>query len=160
MPYKLSSGRRYLNGELVDPPQLGPWAEADLDSMLEWDDLVCAGLFELDYADINEWEQVEEWLLSLEESDIPLAFLLERCCDLGGLLSTEVIEARLKDFPAHWQSACLARIEDVPECVGVEIVAVIASAVRMDRARRKAQEVQFQQEDRPRSTLTFFRPGI
>lgn len=159
MTYKLSSGRRYLNGELVDPPQLGPWAEADLDSMSDWDDLIAAGLFELDYCDTKEWEQVEEWLLSLEESDIPLAFLLERCCDLGGLLSTELIEARLKDFPAHWKSACLARIEDLPECVGVEIVAVIASAVRMGRARRKTETHQSQKEDRPRSTLTFFRPG-
>ena len=159
MTYKLSSGRRYLNGELVDPPQLGPWAEADLDSTYEWDDIICAGLFELDYCDTEEWEQVEQWLLSLEESDIPLSFLLERCCDVDGLLSTEVIEARLKDFPAHWQSACLTRIEDLPECVGVEIVAVVASAVRMGRARRKAETLQSQKEDRPRSTLTFFRPG-
>lgn len=159
MPYKLSSGRRYLNGELVDPPQLGPWTEADLGSMYEWDDLICAGLFELDYSDTKEWEQVEQWLLALEESDIPLSFLLERCCDVDGLLSMEVVEARLKDFPAHWQSACLTRIEDVPECVGYEIVAVVASAVRMGRARRKPETLPSQKEDRPRSTLTFFRPG-
>lgn len=159
MTYKLSSGRRYLNGELVDPPQLGPWAEAEFDSISDWDDLIAAGLFELDYCDPEEWEQVEEWLVSLEESDIPLSFLLERCCDIDGLLSTEVVEARLKDFPAHWQSACLTRIEDVPECVGYEIVAVVASAVRMRRARRNAETLQPQNEDRPRSTLTFFRPG-
>jgi hypothetical protein len=156
MPYKLASGRRYLNGELVDQPQLGPWSEADWHPTLDWDDLICAGLFELDYSDTKEWEQVEQWLLSLEESDIPLSFLLERCCDVDGLLSTEVIETRLKDFPAHWQSACLTKIEDVPECAGYEIVAVVASAVRMDRARRSAEP---RVEEPPRSTLTFFRPG-
>ncbi len=156
MTYNLSSGRRYLNGELIDQPQLGPWSEADWYPTIEWDDLICAGLFELDYSDTKEWEQVEQWLISLEESDTPISFLLERCCDVDGLLSMEIIEARLKDFPVQWQRACLTRIEDVPECVGYEIVAVVASAVRMDRARRRAEPCF---EEPPRSSLTFFRPG-
>lgn len=158
MTIKLSSGRRYLNGELVDPPQLGAWVEEDLYAECNWDDLVCAGLFELDYCDDKEWEQVEQWLLSLEESDIPLNFLLERCCDIDGLLSDELIEARLKDFPLHWQKECLSRIESVPECVGVELISVIASAFRMERARRQALPAKRNDEER-RSTLTFFRPG-
>lgn len=41
MPYKLSSGRRYLNGELVDPPQFGQWSEADF--FPEFDHLGYAG---------------------------------------------------------------------------------------------------------------------
>ena len=43
MPYKLSSGRRYLNGELVDPPQLGAWSK--LDFFPELDHVDCVALF-------------------------------------------------------------------------------------------------------------------
>ena len=46
MTYKLSSGRWYLNGELVDPPQLGPWVAEDLFPGFDYDGLTDAGLFD------------------------------------------------------------------------------------------------------------------
>ena len=49
MMYKLSSGRRYLNGELVDPPQLGPLVEEDLFPGFDYDELTDAGLFDSGY---------------------------------------------------------------------------------------------------------------
>ena len=107
MTYKLSSGRRYLNGELVAPPQLGPWRESDLFPELLWDDLVAAGLRELEFEGDDDWEQMDEWLLSLETGEISLAFLIERCCDNGWLLEQDLIATRLKEFPLHWQQACM-----------------------------------------------------
>lgn len=65
MTYKLSSGRRYLNGELVDPPQLGLWSEADLFPELDYDDYDSAGLFGL-AMDGDEWDKIEAWLITFE----------------------------------------------------------------------------------------------
>jgi hypothetical protein len=160
MTYKLSSGRRYLNGELVEPPQLGPWTETDLDPTDGWDDpwedLITAGLLELDYFDDDEWEQIEGWLYSLFRAEIPLLFLIERCCDDGELLPRDMIDTRLQHFPDDWRSACLSAIDDAPEWLGEEIIMVVAWAVRIERARRIAEPPV---EEVQRSTLTFFRPG-
>ncbi|MCA2997674.1 MAG: hypothetical protein ING75_03635 [Rhodocyclaceae bacterium] len=160
MTYRLSSGRRYLNGELVDPPQLGPWTPTDLDPIDGWDDLwddlVTAGLLDLECEDDDEWGLIERWLDSLCCSSIPLMFLIERCCGEDELLSQDMIDTRLKDFPAHWRSACLAAIGEAPEWLGDEILVVVAWAVRIERARRLAEP---RIEEPLRSTLTFFRPG-
>ncbi len=58
MPYQLSSGRRYLNGELVDPPQLGPWVKADLFPWLDIEDLIDAGLYDTAASD-DQWLEIE-----------------------------------------------------------------------------------------------------
>ena len=50
MTCKLSSGRRYMNGELVDPPQLGQCIESDLFPEIS-DERETAGLFDLDVED-------------------------------------------------------------------------------------------------------------
>ena len=71
MTYRLSSGRRYPNGELVDPPELGRWEVADLFPNLDYDNFVEAGLFDVAISE-DEYDEVEEWLLSLEASDAPL----------------------------------------------------------------------------------------
>ena len=43
MANKLFSGRRHLNAELVDPPQLGLWVEEDLFPGFDNDELTDAG---------------------------------------------------------------------------------------------------------------------
>ena len=149
MTYKLSSGRRYLNGELIEPPQLGPWVEEDLFPCVEYDDLATAGLFELGLGE-EDWDVVEEWLWFLEESDAPLYFLIERCCDNGGLLPEDMLATRLKDFPLPWISACRNAIDAAPEIVAEELIYVIAWAVRIGRANRYAEP---QPVEESRSTL-------
>jgi hypothetical protein len=160
MPYKLRSGRRYLNGELVDPPQLGPWTPQDLDPLDGWDDpwedLITAGLLDLDYFDDNEWEEIQGWLYSLFRAEVPLLFLIERCCDDVELLPRDMLDTRLQHFPDHWRSACLSAIEEAPQWLGEEIVIVVAWAVRIERARRSAEA---RAEEPPHPTLTFFQPG-
>lgn len=165
MPYQLSSCRRYLNGELVAPPQLGRWTPTDIDPIDGWDDLwddlFTAGLLDLDYEDDDdedddEWKLIKGWLDTLFCSSIPLMFLIERCCGEDKLLSQDMIDTRLKDFPAHRRSACLAAVEEAPEWLGDEIVVVFAWAVRIEHARRLAAP---RIEEPRRSTLTFFRPS-
>lgn len=137
MTYKLSSGRRYLNNELVDPPQLGPWTEADL--FPEWDseDLFTLGLYDID-ADEDEWDEINDWLLTLDDSPFPVTFLIERCCDDGELLPEDIRETRLKDFPRHWVSACQTALNDAPEPFAEDLFFVIFWSVRIERARRLA----------------------
>lgn len=157
MAYKLSSNRRYLNGELVDPPQLGSWVEEDLFPWFDMADLIDAGLYDIDASD-NEWAEIEEWLISLEESDAPLLWLIERCCDNGKLLPDQMIETRLKDCSQDWISACMSAINAVPEEFASEVLGAVSMAVRVERIRngpRRKPEV----EPERRSTLTFFRPG-
>lgn len=155
MAYKLSSGRRYLNGELVDPPQLGPWNEADLFPWLDIETLIDAGLYDIE-ADDHEWADIEAWLLSLEASEVPLFWLIERCFDNGEMLPVEMIETRLKDCSQDWISACLAAIDATPEPFANEVLGAVSLAVRVERnGHRIKQEV----ETERRSTLTFFRPG-
>ena len=149
MVYKLSSGRRYLNGELVDPPQLGTWLKADLFAELDYDDLVTAGLFEI-CADEDDWEELETWLHSLMQSHAPLFFLIERCCDDGEVLPDEMIETRLKDCPQAWVSACLAAINNAPNAIASELLGDVSWAVRIERARRMADA---ESEQPKRSTL-------
>ena len=96
MTYKLSTGRRYLNGELVDPPQLGPWVDEDLFPWLDVEDLIDAGLYDIAASD-EEWAEIEDWVESLGQSDAPLLWLIERCFDCGEFLPVEMIETRLKD---------------------------------------------------------------
>lgn len=157
MAYKLSSGRRYMNGELVDPPQLGPWVEEDLFPWLDVDDLFDAGLYEIS-ADDEEWSQIEEWLDSLQQSDAPLLWLIERCCDYGELLPKQIIETRLKDCSQDWVGACMSALKAAPEEFVGEVIASVAMAVRVERNRR-ANAPKQEPEHEPRSTLTFFRPG-
>ena len=155
MPYKLSSGRRYLNGELVDPPQLGPWVEEDLFPWLDVEDLIDAGLYDI-AASEDEWEEIEAWLLSLEQSEAPLLWLIERCCDSGELLPDQMIETRLKDCSQDWISACGTAIKAAPEEFASELLSALSLAVRVDRNRcATAPEPEIER----RSTLTFFHPG-
>lgn len=155
MTYKLSSGRRYLNGELVDPPQLGAWVEDDVFPWLDLDDLVDAGLFQIAASD-DEWNEIEEWLLSTEQSEIPILFLIERCCDSGVLLPDEMIETRLQDCSQDWISACLSAINAAPQEFASELFSALSLAVRVERnGRIPRQKI----EEEQRSTLTFFRPG-
>ena len=98
MTYKLSSGRRYMNGELVDPPQLGPWVEGDLFPEIS-DGWETAGLFNLDVEDEEDYEALEWWLDTLHNPDAPVLFLIERCCQDGALLPLDMRETRLKEFP-------------------------------------------------------------
>ncbi len=149
MTYKLSSGRRYLNGELVDPPQLGPWHEADLFPELDYDDLVTAGLFEI-CADEDDWAELETWIGSLMRSRAPLFFLIERCSDDGELLPDEMIETRLKDCPQAWVSACMVAINNAPNAIVGELIGVVSWAVRIERARRL---IEAEPEQPKRSTL-------
>ena len=149
MVYKLSSGRRYLNGELVVPPQLGTWVEADLFPEIDYDDLVTAGLFEI-CADEDDWEELETWLDSLMQSHAPLFFLIERCCDDGEVLPYEMIETRLKDCPQTWVSACMAVINNAPNAIASELLGVVSWAVRIERARRLTEA---ESEQPKRSTL-------
>jgi hypothetical protein len=137
MTYKLSSGRRYMNGELVDPPELGPWVEGDLFPVIS-DEWVTAGLFELNVADEDEYQVVEWWLAKLHNPDVPVLFLIERCCHEGELLHVDMRETRLQEFPKRWRTACRAAIQEVVEYGGVELISVIAWAVRIERARRHA----------------------
>lgn len=155
MAYKLSSGRRYLNGELVEPPQLGPWVEADLFPWLDEDDFISAGLFEI-AADEDEWEEIEAWLLALQQSEAPLLFLIERCFDCGEELPDEIIETRLKDCPQDWISACRLAIAAAPSEFAGELLSAVTLAVLVERNGRKTVP-----ESKPvrRSTLTFFHPG-
>ena len=132
MTYKLSSGRRYLNGELVDPPHLGSWTENDIFPWLDLDDLVDARLFEIAASD-DEWNEIEEWLLSIEDSEIPLLFLIERCCDNGVLLPDEMIETRLQDCSQDWISACLSAIKAAPQEFASELFSALSLAVRVER---------------------------
>ena len=155
MTYKLSSGRRYLNGELVDPPELGPWTEADLFPLLDYDDFINAGLFDI-AMDEDEWDEVEAWLVTLNASDVPLLFLIERCCDRGELLPDEMIETRLKDCSQGWISACQSAIATAPEGFVDELLSAVSLAVRVDRNRRA---IAPEPETERRSTLTFFRHG-
>ena len=138
MTYKLSSGRRYMNGKLVDPPQLGPWVEGDLFPVIsdEWEP---AGLFELDVDDEDEYQCVEWWLDALHNPDIPVLLLKERCCHDGELLHMDMRETRLQEFPRRWRTACCAAIQEVVEYGGTELISVIAWAVRIERARRYAE---------------------
>jgi hypothetical protein len=138
MTYRLSSGRRYLNGELIDPPQLGPWVEEDLFPCLEYDDLETAGLSEL-AIDEDDWDAVEDWLQSLDEANAPIYFLIERCCDDGGLLPEDMLATRLKDFPRPWIATCRNAIDAAPAIVAGELLYIIAWAVRIERARRYAE---------------------
>ena len=155
MTYKLSSGRRYLNGELVDPPQFGPWAEEDLFPGFDYDELTDAGLFDIE-ADKEDWEEINAWLLSLEMSEAPLLFLIERCCDAGERLPNEMIETRLKDCSQDWISACLTAMNAAPEAFAEELLSAVALAVRVERNRRATAP---EPEIETRSTLTFFHPG-
>ena len=157
MAYKLSSGRRYLNGELVDPPQLGPWAEENLFPWLDAEDLIDAGLYDIE-ADADEWAEIEEWLLSLEQSDAPLLWLIERCCDNGELLPDEMIETRLKDCSQDWISACMSAINAAPEEFAGEVLGAVSMAVRVERIQRGTKP-QPEVEPERRSTLTLFHPG-
>ena len=149
MTYKLSSGRRYLNGELVDPPELGVWVEADLFPELDYDDLATAGLFEI-CVDEDDWEELESWLGSLMQSRAPLFFLLGRCCDDGEVLPDEMIETRLKDCSQAWVGACMAVITNAPHAIASELLGVVSWAVRIERARRLAEA---EPEQPKRSTL-------
>ena len=99
---------------------------------------------------------MDEWLLSLETAEISLAFLIERCCDNGWLLTQDLIATRLKEFPLHWQQACMKRIADVPEFAGEALISVVAKAVLIVRARQQETPIVFEEK---RRTLTFFRPG-
>ena len=157
MTYKLSSGRRYLNGELVDPPQLGPWVEEDLFPGFDYDELTDAGLFDIE-ADKEDWEEINAWLLSLEMSEAPLLFLIERCCDAGERLPDEMIETRLKDCSQDWISACLSAMNAVPKEFAEELLCAVSLAVRVGRNRRMTAPRQEPEPER-RSTLTFFHPG-
>lgn len=149
MTYKLSSGRRYLNGELVDPPAIGVWAEEDLFPELDYDDLATAGLFEI-WADEDDWEELEAWIESLVQSRAPLSFLIERCCDDGEILPDEIIETRLKDCPQTWVSACMTAINNAPNAIASDLLRVVSWAVRIERARRLAET---EPEQPKRSTL-------
>ena len=157
MTYELSSGRRYLNGELVDPPQLGPWVDEDLFPWIDVEDLIDAGLYDI-AADDDEWAGIEEWLLSLEQSDAPLLWLIERCCDNGELLPEEMIETRLKDCSQDWISACLSAINAAPKEFAEELLCAMSLAVRVERNRRMTAPTQAPEPEN-RSTLTFFHPG-
>lgn len=157
MTYKLSSGRRYMNGELVDPPQLGPWSEADLFPELDYDDYGSAGLFGI-AMDEGEWEEIEAWLTILDASDAPLYFLIERCCEGGDLLPDELIETRLKDCSQDWIRACRSAIASAPEGYACALLRALSMAVRIERNRR-ALAPKPEPETERRSTLTFFRPG-
>lgn len=155
MVFNLSSDRRYLNGELVNPPVLGQWSEADLFPEIEYEDFVAAGLFDIAMDD-DDRSKVEEWLLTIQSSEAPLLFLIERCCDGGELLPTEMIETRLKDCPWQWTSACMRAIKFAPEAVACDLFRAFSRAVVIERARRP---VGVRTEIVRRSTLTFFRPG-
>ena len=157
MPYKLSSGRRYLNGELVDPPQLGPWVDEDLFPWLDVEDLIDAGLYDI-AASADEWAEIEEWVASLGQSEAPLLWLIERCFDCGELLPVEMVETRLKDCSQDWISACMSAINAVPEEFAGEVLGAVSMAVRVDRIRRRSRP-QPEGEPERRSTLTFFHPG-
>ena len=157
MTYKLSSGRRYLNGEIVDPPQLGPWVEEDLFPWLDVEDLINAGLYDIAASD-DQWSEIETWLLSLEQSEAPLFWLIERCFDNGELLPNQLIETRLKDCSQDWLSACLSAIKAAPEEFASEVLGAVSMAVRVERNRRGTKP-QPEVETERRSTLTFFHPG-
>lgn len=149
MTYHLSTGRRYLNGELVDPPQLGSWVETDLFPELDYDDLATVGLFEI-WADEVDWEELVAWIESLAQSRAPLFFLIERCCDDGEILPDEMIETRLKDCPQTWVSACTIAINSAPNAIASDLLRVVSWAVRIERARRLAEA---EPEEKERSTL-------
>lgn len=155
MTYKLSSGRRYLNGELVDSPQLGPWKTADLFPEFNGDEFCDAGLYEIEM-DADDWAEVEDWLLAIEASDAPLQFMIEQCFGRTEPLPEDIRETRLKDFPAPWISAYWHAIKSIPEGYADSLCLVVAKAVRAERERRIAAPVR---EPETRSTLTFFRPG-
>ena len=157
MTYKLSSGRRYLNGELVDPPLLGMWAEEDLFPWLDIHDLFDAGLYDIAAGD-EDWIEIEAWLLSLEQSEIPLLWLIERCCDSGELLPDQMIETRLKDCSQDWISACRSAIKAAPAEFATELLCAVSLAVRVERNKRMTTPTQESEPER-RSTLTFFHPG-
>ena len=128
MTYKLSSGRRYMNGELVDPPQLGPWIEADLFPVIsdEWETV---GLFDLGVEDEDEYQCVGWWLDALNDSHVPVLFLIEQCCHDRELLHLDMRETRPKDFPKRWRDACRFALKEVVELGGLELIFVIAWAV-------------------------------
>ena len=155
--YKISSGRRYLNGELVDPPQLGPWVEDDLFPWLDAKDFIDAGLYDIE-ADADEWAEIEDWLLEIQQSDAPLLWLIERCFDNGELLPIQMIETRLKNCSQDWISACMSAINAAPTACASEVLGVVSFAVRVERNGR-ATKPQREAEPERRSTLTFFRPG-
>ena len=157
MVYKLSSGRRYLNGELVEPPQLGTWVVDDLFPWLDAKDFIDAGLYDIE-ADADEWAEIEDWLLEIQQSDAPLLWLIERCLDNGELLPIQMIETRLKDCSQDWISACMSAINAAPTAFASEVLGVVSFAVRVERNGR-ATKPQREAEPERRSTLTFFRPG-
>lgn len=156
MTYKLSSGRRYLNGELVDPPQLGPWVEEDLIPWLDFEDFLDAGLFDIAASD-DEWNEIEEWLLSVQQSEAPLLWLIERCYDNRVLLPDQMIETRLKDCSQDWISACRSAINAAPAKFASDVLGALSLAVRVERNKR-ATKPRLDAGTERRSTLTFFHP--
>ncbi len=97
-------------------------------------------------------------MLSLEQSEAPLLWLIERCLDNGELLPDELIETRLKDCSQNWISACLSAIKAAPEEFAREVLGAVLMAMRVERNKRDTKP-QPEVETARRSTLTFFHPG-
>lgn len=155
MTYKLSSGRRYLNGELVDPPQLGGRTESDFFPVFDHDDFTDAGLFEIEM-DADEWDAANEWLHSIDSSAAPLYFMIEQTYGRVEWLPRDLQDTRMKEFPAIWVNAYRQALKAAPTRFLDALCFVIAKAIRAERERRKAAPEQAYER---RSTLTFFRPG-
>ena len=103
--------------------------------MLPWldvEDLIDAGLYDTAASD-DQWLEIESWLLSLEQSEALLLWLIERCLDYGELLPDELIEARLKDCSQNWISACLSAIKAAPEEFAREVLGAVSMAMRVER---------------------------
>ena len=126
--------QRYrLNGEGVHPNPFAPWTEDDLYPYLDLEeDWGTAGLW-----DSPDCEAILDCLESLDDSLLPILFLIERCCHDGELLGRDLRETRLARFPLDTAIACERAIASVPLEIAESTFFLIYWAVRIERARRK-----------------------